>query len=774
MSLSRTRSSSATQLDGRDHSATWRDNRDQYSPRRHRDDSTRFGHFSGPRDNTDRWRRDDAALITPGPSSSHVRTDLRSDYSSDKSRSLRTNTTTNNNDEDNDYDDDDDDDITSSDASVLRCLVPLYDKDYLWNPAGDLFTIRPIDSLRKMYDELCLSLRWFIVGNLASDRANGNKKLYFSANEHTIDLKTGDKAAILVAYTPHAAAKTALFTHLPDLSRPTNVFCRTLNEFFSRNVSWDCDKLLAHIKKAKFYYGERASTAAQNLFKLRNAVFHRSFLAGHAEQHRTNQPPVYELNRLHVGGDSGRAVLHYTIDAMGFFLSQYRDLTRDSFNHAPQWRTEFLTHDKQVRSFRIIHRYWRRLAGLDASDDVTSNDTSIVTPHRLDDFIDSIVRPGEWEKALFDITLTFGTRFASATPTSSQSHIVRHGHEKLRSIFGYQQILRFDLKNDKVTTQPITLADPLGVTHADVLWRSLDAFAVMLHDVLFVDLWDKDTLARPYLVGDLPKLTSVTLCGWESTNTFTVFEQSKDGGGNNIRMDLDSSQPNLQYYYDPETLMIRARSSLTHLTFSEQSTQSRCAREQIMQKLANLIQMRQKLSHQHFIKDPRSFKTDDVRTAIHQMIDIFKYLLKKIHRASFDQALDRYNSKAAWQILNHMNAALDNSKQEATYSQFRVKQKLTVDQFEEFASVAEGSTKLMMEALRDCTDHGMRSVASSLLGRFKWHTSISTNRFNIIQEEDEGEEKSDVSIGEGTTAISQQCPDNSQSSPPESITPSPS
>jgi len=145
----------------------------------------------------------------------------------------------------------------------------------------DLFLVRPVDLLRKMFDELTNGLHWLVYSTVYS-----KPPLYFSNTMHFTrqDLALDAYGLPLLANenstVVFSSAKLVTFdgqTHTPLDSSAFDLCLGT----------WDCDKLLQHIFKSKKegaqsrdgdWYPKIVRRKAKELFLIRHALFHRSWL----------------------------------------------------------------------------------------------------------------------------------------------------------------------------------------------------------------------------------------------------------------------------------------------------------------------------------------------------------------------------------------------------------------------------------------------------------------------------------------------------------------
>lgn len=273
----------------------------------------------------------------------------------------------------------------------LSCFVPSFDVDEDWNPTGDLYTIRPIDLLRRIYDELGLVLRWYIAAYLFSPKVTcinprtvQENNLFFSANEYTQNENTGqkqDQTLFVVVPTPaseqqmeYVLSKRASSVHHPPKAKER---IRTLAGFFQLRCAWDCDKLLQHIcnsgryppdfdpyipricrnktllkKDFKSKKREEQKTAdvnvqyygvyARNLFWIRNMLFHRTFLS-------EEKPQEYALRAIEV-----------TFDLIDRLFETHSEEHANNPLPSETLNGPFQAHLKQLKRMKQILLVWQR------------------------------------------------------------------------------------------------------------------------------------------------------------------------------------------------------------------------------------------------------------------------------------------------------------------------------------------------------------------------------------------------------------------------------
>jgi len=188
-------------------------------------------------------------------------------------------------------------------------LPPEMKRDY-FNPYGDPFTVRVPELLRKCFDELTLYLQWLVADRLSRE----SRPLYYSVLEKHLSriqvvalndqalgkaivnlVRIRSKHGIQKLMVPSARIKfvkskmngelpVSGYEEPPRDAEHCIIIYDTLDAFFvdsespERGMSLDGDRLLQHIHATRPFYRLKRSAAPDMLFKIRNALWHRSVL----------------------------------------------------------------------------------------------------------------------------------------------------------------------------------------------------------------------------------------------------------------------------------------------------------------------------------------------------------------------------------------------------------------------------------------------------------------------------------------------------------------
>lgn len=485
--------------------------------------------------------------------------------------------------------------LSGDSSAALQCNVPSFPIHPLWNPTGDLFSIRPIDLLRKQYDELGNILRYFVVSHLLNPMCHvyleGGRgaqgwvgwSLYFTAHRH---IKVDRKATPVLqgaAFTPDSIKR--LKEKHPELFADGNQanVAVNLDQFFDLRISWDCDKLLRHIKFYSRYYGKKASMAALQLFWLRNVVFHRSFLAQGGFS-STAAPQQHGKKRvLSPDGDKAAGCIHeYCVRALLMFDELVKRLFHDSKQtpRALRFEEQIGVHSKQLSTMRTLANHWakrfpRFVDQRQGKQKVRVNQfAQPVTAESLDTFIGAVKQEAVLPRVQTDLAIVFGSRFfmqygsiqpKEAEPAAAASAVKSPAPTDVSSVLGLGESVRkwdWDPSSQSLKPHDYTLQDPLGVSHADMMWRIIDAMCVLLQELLFVVVWDHgDNTQRAALAERITLLKSLKLTQAGLPFDVLIRERKDDWEHDDqykVNLQLDSAENQLQFF-DPGLLVQSTR-----------------------------------------------------------------------------------------------------------------------------------------------------------------------------------------------------------------------
>ncbi|KAJ3023057.1 hypothetical protein HKX48_004351 [Thoreauomyces humboldtii] len=643
-------------------------------------------------------------------------------------------------------------DAAATRAAELFCHVPSFEQNPLWNPTGDLYCIRPVDLIRRLYDELSLALRWFVASHLTATEtyyvSGGIKRtrptrLFFSATDTLRGLKGKPQKqlhVVAISDESYAHAKkqlskkdTAEEWRWPAIEDGT--VHRTLSEYFELRCVWDCDKLLQHIKRNR-QYGDEARAAAGRLFQLRNMVFHRSFLAQGSEEE----------------------ILQYTMRGVLFFFWKTDELFKQCKSaplHDPKFEKAFSDHLRQLRRMeRFSKKMFERLR------------QPIVNPDEVENLLTKLIasqEKNEDRKANFQLkmqlALTFGTHFskplsfapdvttADATPApgdcepsaayqAGQARLPLHEgssqHDsagalpgvfsvQVESLLARTQVQRWDW--DPKTKQPVQrwypLVDPLGVNHADILWRGLDAMSTVLHDIIFKDIWMRDHRARAYACARSKPLVSIVLSTVPGLE-LCVFIPEK-------QHDADLDAEYIDYFRDPSMLLQSLREILEH--YGQVTHVPAGFFKNLTKDIEDVLNSRDILSHQYYMEKPAAIDIAGVRRRLNAMMCVIQGALKLInveHRKDLDQ---QWHDKVAWRLLATLREAACNDdikSNSGNYKEYRRRQQVGITE-RAFELRHSASVRSILDSLLVSKDAAHLRVARSLLDRFFQRETPASN-----------------------------------------------
>eukprot|EP00736_Rhodelphis_marinus_P007881 Rmarinus@m.19303 len=367
------------------------------------------------------------------------------------------------------------------------------------NPTGDLFTIRPVDLLRKLFDELSVLLRWVVADRLSSRRDEG---LYLSALHGrrltVVQLAASDHARVSKRTCPqegprHACPASssllspACFCGNVDGRCPRRLvdprirqleddglikkgavrFVCGLAAFFELGASSDVCKLLQHMESAAEFYAvlpsQKAETvrrAAGVLFKMRNLFAHRVYL-------------------------SIESSCEEILLACWNFFGYVADIVPSGGSPYATYSGPIDLHFNQLMRMKALLKTLCTCVHANNSlwdDDARENQLAHIESQLCQ------WREETDENVLLTERVLVGSRFRVPGDTSRSVPPADVSYTSSTSPMRIERVV-WDRATGKPQKSQFLVPDKLGVTHADLFHRAFDVLGIVLHHLLSIHLW---------------------------------------------------------------------------------------------------------------------------------------------------------------------------------------------------------------------------------------------------------------------------------------------
>jgi hypothetical protein len=335
--------------------------------------------------------------------------------------------------------------------------------DQVLCPTGDFWTIRPVDLLRKSFEELALALRWVIASKLEEE------KIYFSVTRG----KNG------TVFGSDKVDYTTLKKSLVTLTR------EPISNFLSSPHSFDVFHILSHILCCSHHYGVHWSSVSK-LIKLRNFLHHRSFLLWKTDDGGFNAPLFQACD----------VFFHYIkvfevcIDKIPITQDNLRNCAKEHWGQVEGMH-------KWLHCLRRIHQHAINSGAYANSTAPKSNYPTVSHEEYLGEALVNMENP----KLLMQLSIVLGARYSTykidkvvereANIQGVEDDVFLGDDDdrfitiQSQSLHGPQVAIKVVRHGDGMSqasdTESFIISDPLTATNADILHRGLDALAIILN-----------------------------------------------------------------------------------------------------------------------------------------------------------------------------------------------------------------------------------------------------------------------------------------------------